>query len=532
MLPRPAGLPVGVRDFAWRDKGDGPIDGSNHVVGRLFYPADPQSARRRWPAAAPSWIGSLGYAAGYVQFAFFSARTLKLRVIKRVLQAVIWVQGTLARLPVTLGAPLARPGGADAADTANGNGRSGGGNSSSSGGGAAGRWPVVIFSPGAAANRNTYSCICTELASRGCFVAAIEHADGSSGAARLADGSFLLFQGLGSGAVLEAKGEYRAAEVAAAVELLRGINAAGAAPEGSFSLSGGDQDAALAELKGALDLSRLAVIGHSCGGATAALAAARCPDVAVAVALDPWWPILPTGSPALTGWLPGCRAPLLVVGSDDWNTPRADGSMPCDAKRQAAVLEAARRRDGPEGGAGGGALLLVPSHSKHQTFSDVPVLIERSALARGVLSVMGFKQQQPMSAEAALRLICDCCARFCREHYRPGGSEWPCEGAGGDAAGEAAAVAVAAAGGAQEPAGARGDRAGGGFATDEAAEAEAEAAARVAVAAPPPPHHSSDPAPHGSAARPLPVRRDEAGAGSFYGRLQEDGLLRIVQAFE
>jgi hypothetical protein len=64
-----------------------------HVVGRLFYPASPQPPRRRWPAAAPSWIGGLDYAKGYVAFAFFSARTLKLKIIKNVLQAVIWMQG-------------------------------------------------------------------------------------------------------------------------------------------------------------------------------------------------------------------------------------------------------------------------------------------------------------------------------------------------------------------------------------------------------------------------------------------------------
>jgi hypothetical protein len=47
-------------------------------------------------------------------------------------------------------------------------------------------FPLVIFSPGAAANRNTYSSVCTEVASRGCVVVAVEHADGSSVGGRCA----------------------------------------------------------------------------------------------------------------------------------------------------------------------------------------------------------------------------------------------------------------------------------------------------------------------------------------------------------
>jgi hypothetical protein len=204
--------------------------------------------------------------------------------------------------------------------------------------------------------------------------------------------------------------------------------------------------------------------------------------------------------------------------------------MPAPAHQPLPPPLAASRplcRDSPQGGGGGGALLAVPSHSKHQTFSDVPLLIERSALVRGILAVMGFKPQ-PISAQAALRVVCDCAARFCREHT---GSDWPCEGAGGDEGGEAAAVAAECAGDAEGAGAALRDGLAG-FATDEAAEAESEAAARVAVAAPPPPRHHPDTAPHPTAARPLPVRAEEAGAGSFYGRLKDEGLLRILEAYE
>lgn len=43
-----------------------------------------------------------------------------------------------------------------------------------------------------------------------------------------------------------------------------------------------------ANAQGAVDFSKLAIVGHSCGGGTAALAASRHPEFAAAVALDPW----------------------------------------------------------------------------------------------------------------------------------------------------------------------------------------------------------------------------------------------------
>ena len=59
---------------------------------------------------------------------------------------------------------------------------------------------------------------------KGFLVAALEHADGSAGCARLATGATRLFRGLGSGAALEAKCEYRAGEIATLLALLGELN--------------------------------------------------------------------------------------------------------------------------------------------------------------------------------------------------------------------------------------------------------------------------------------------------------------------
>lgn len=62
---------------------------------------------------------------------------------------------------------------------------------------------------------------------QGLLVMVLEHADGSSGAAQRADGSWMYYQGLGTGAVLEAKCDYRLQECDLALQLLHQLNAGG-----------------------------------------------------------------------------------------------------------------------------------------------------------------------------------------------------------------------------------------------------------------------------------------------------------------
>lgn len=175
---------------------------------------------------------------------------------------------------------------------------------------------------------------------------------------------------------------------------------------------------------GCMDMSRVACTGHSFGGATASHAAAETSEFNCVVALDPWWAPLPPDSRALSGWSNG--APLLVIGSEEWNTPDASGNMRCDASRQQAVIQAATgsakqpvmldatqpeqaltsegAQQLPSGhGGGGGAILLVPAFSTHVSFSDIPAVMKeiggRSlALYRRLVKS---KMPPPSSAPAA-----------------------------------------------------------------------------------------------------------------------------------
>jgi hypothetical protein len=53
----------------------------------------------------------------------------------------------------------------------------------------------------------------------------VEHADGTACCAELADGEWQLLQGLGTGAVLEAKCEYRVQECVTMARALQALNA-------------------------------------------------------------------------------------------------------------------------------------------------------------------------------------------------------------------------------------------------------------------------------------------------------------------
>jgi len=227
------------------------------------------------------------------------------------------------------------------------------------------RLPVIIFSHGLGGNRSVYSIICSELASHGYVVLAIEHADGTASCCKLAGGKgWRFYRGLGGDEGQVEKTRHRILEMKTAVKILRTLHK-GENIQG-LKLSSLDNPAGF--LAGALDLRCLAAVGHSYGGATTAALVSEDPLFRCGVCLDPWWAALPEEAMCLAKWR--TKAPLLVMGSHDWNVPNLQGQMLCGPERQSKIFNAVkvRKEHGQRNGAG--AMLLVIAGSSHNTFAD------------------------------------------------------------------------------------------------------------------------------------------------------------------
>ncbi|EFJ50670.1 hypothetical protein VOLCADRAFT_120568 [Volvox carteri f. nagariensis] len=328
---------------------------------------------------------------------------------------------------------------------------------------APGLLPVVVFSHGLAGTRNAYSSICIELASQGYVVVALEHSDGSASCARLPRGAdppapnrtpatstaitaeptnpgdaaaaaaaavnareaggvsqcveagggseWCFYGGLGDKPEQLRKTRHRVAEVAGVYELMERLHRGtifdvGAEGDVSASAVVRELPPAVADsLRGRLDLRRVAVAGHSYGGATAAAAAASLPYFKAAVSLDPWWDCFDDSWPVLSRWRCPPGAPLLVIGSEDWNTPNAQGKLKCGGENQERVLSAAAA-------GGGGALLVVPRGSTHGNFDDVLLVFGKSLSA--LLRLLGIRSS--LEPRRAHHINMWCITHFLSKH--------------------------------------------------------------------------------------------------------------------
>jgi platelet-activating factor acetylhydrolase len=118
-------------------------------------------------------------------------------------------------------------------------------------------FPVIIFSHGLGGNRLIYSCICSDLASHGFVVAAIEHRDGSASLAKGIDDEWIQYDNVPP----EVWGfrhhqlRHRVSEVELCLASLDEIARNGHTTKGP-------------QFKGRLNMNSLVMAGHSFGGAT------------------------------------------------------------------------------------------------------------------------------------------------------------------------------------------------------------------------------------------------------------------------
>ncbi|XP_069742485.1 platelet-activating factor acetylhydrolase isoform X2 [Narcine bancroftii] len=173
-----------------------------------------------------------------------------------------------------------------------------------------GKYPLVIFSHGLGAFRTLYSAICIEVASSGFVVAAVEHRDGSASATHYFEDKTaceVKEPALSSSSTLtldqlEEKWLYyqphkmgekefpfrnlqvhqRAEECTKALNLLTDINK-GKTFQNVFPL-----DFDFTKMKDCLDLCKVAIMGHSFGGATVLDSLSKEVRFGCGVALDAW----------------------------------------------------------------------------------------------------------------------------------------------------------------------------------------------------------------------------------------------------
>ena len=202
--------------------------------------------------------------------------------------------------------------------------------------------PVVLYSPGLGATRDSNTVLVEELVSRGYVVATIDHTHDSS-AVEFPDGRVEV--GTLTPAVAAQAVAVRVADTRFVLDTLSALNAGGNPDAEHRPLPNG--------LRGALNLSRVGMFGHSLGGSTAAEAMLEDRRIKAGVNLDGtlFGPVVAAG----------LDRPFMLVGAQDHDR---------DTDASWAQFWANLR---------GWRLNLRLAGSAHNSFTDIQVLLPQIA---------------------------------------------------------------------------------------------------------------------------------------------------------
>ena len=194
-------------------------------------------------------------------------------------------------------------------------------------------FPVVLFSHSFTGVKEQNSALLQEIASWGHIVVAVDHPHDAA-LVLYPDGSTADFRGYDMPKESEPRNWWRFRHEHARWRALDLAHALEKTVELSFDER--------SPLRGKIDLSRVACIGHSFGGAAAVMLAQMDPRITGVVALDPWmWPLGRETAMA------GCPCPLLVLEAPEfmWNrdifcvTNGETSSLMCAATAPRAAAE-------------------------------------------------------------------------------------------------------------------------------------------------------------------------------------------------
>lgn len=195
-------------------------------------------------------------------------------------------------------------------------------------------FPVVLFSHSFTGVKEQNSALLQEIASWGHVVVAVDHPHDAA-LVLYPDGSTADFRGYDMPKESEPRNWWRFRHEHARWRALDLAHALEKTVELSFDER--------SPLRGKIDLSRVACVGHSFGGAAAVMLAQMDPRITGVVALDPWmWPLGRETAMA------GCPCPLLVLEAPEfmWNrdifcvTNGETSSLMCAATAPRAAAEA------------------------------------------------------------------------------------------------------------------------------------------------------------------------------------------------